>query len=264
MVELFFDSLSVESYLSGSILIALFVICGQIGFILCCRLLKQDSLKQFHDVAGNMFGVCGTLYAVLLGLLVVDAMQTFQSARRTAEKEADALATIFILAERLPQEKMLKVQALSKSYATRVVDIEWPMMNHGLMDPKSRNLSLQLLREINDFEPKTESQKTIYAQLVQEVLDMREHRRDRSSMVSHSIAAVEWVVLGVGAIITVVFTYFFRLQSLRVQQAMIGMISLIIALNIYLMVLFGYPYSGDLHVNADRFRMNLKLFDNPD
>ena len=67
-----------------------------------------------------------------------------------------------------------------------------------------------------------------------------------------------------GAIITVVFTYFFRLQSLRVQQAMIGMISLIIALNIYLMILFGYPYSGDLHVNPDRFRMNLKLFENPD
>lgn len=264
MLNMFSDILNVEGYLSGAILIGLFVVCGQIGFMLCCRFVRQDSLKQFHDVAGNMFGVCGTLYAVLLGLLVVDAMQTFQSARYTAEKEADAVATIFILAERLPQEKMLKVQALCKSYAARVVDIEWPMMNHGHMDPQSRNLSLQLLREINDFEPKTESLKTIYAQLVQEALDMREHRRDRNSMVSHSIAAIEWVVIGVGAIITVVFTYFFRLQSLRVQQAMIGMISLIIALNIYLMILFGYPYSGDLHVNPDRFRMNLKLFENPD
>lgn len=264
MVDMFHNILNVESYLSGSLLIGLFVICGQIGFILSCRFVKQDSLKQFHDVAGNMFGVCGTLYAVLLGLLVVDAMQTFQSARHTAEKEADALATIFILAERLPEEKMLKVQTLCKAYATRVIDVEWPLMNQGLMDPKSRNLSLQLLREINDFEPKTESLKTIYPQLVQEALDVREHRRDRNSMVTHSIAAVEWVVLGVGAIVTVVFTYFFRLQSLRAQQAMIGMISLIIALNIYLMILFGYPYSGDLHVNPDRFRMNLKLFENPD
>jgi hypothetical protein len=68
------------------------------------------------------------------------------------------------------------------------------------------------------------------------------------------------MVLCTGAVITVVFTYLFRLESLRVQVAMTGMIALLIALNLYLVVLFARPFSGDLHIDPVPFLTDLRIF----
>jgi hypothetical protein len=52
------------------------------------------------------------------------------------------------------------------------------------------------------------------------------------------IPIILWIVLLVGAVLTVLFTYFFRL-GFTVQLAMTGMVAPLIALNLYLVILFG-------------------------
>jgi hypothetical protein len=257
MVSALFD---IENYLSGSLLIAVFVLCSMGGLIAIRRWFDLEQLRPYHDVAGNMFAVGGTLYAVLLGLVVVDAMGTFQTARFTVEKEADALANVFLLAEQLPAEKSTLIQSLCGSYAAEVVDHEWPMMDQGKIHKEALRLSLRLMREVSDFEPTSENQKAIYPVLLQQVLDQRDERRMRTSIALHGLPAIEWLVLCVGAVITIVFTYFFRLESYRAQLAMTGMVSLLIALNLYLVALFGTPFSGDLRVHPDPFKADLKVF----
>lgn len=107
----------IQNYLTGSLLIAVFVLCSVGGVGIIRKLFELDRLKHYHDVSGNMFSVGGTLYAVLLGLVVVDAMQNFQSARLTVEKEADALSNIHILAERMPKAASQSIRQLCRAYA---------------------------------------------------------------------------------------------------------------------------------------------------
>lgn len=252
---------SIESYLSGSLLIALFVLGSVGGVILMRRYFDHERLKHYHDVAGNMLCVSGTLYALLLGLVVIDAMQAFENARSTVDKEANALANVYLLAERFPEEKSSRVRSLCRAYAVAVVDHEWPLMSQGKIHEEARDLSLSLIREIADYEPRTESLKALYPEILQQGLEIRDERRARTSKALYGLPSVEWIVLCVGAVITIVFTYFFRLESHRIQLAMTGMVALLIALNLYLIVLFATPYSGDLRVNSDPFVKDLQAFD---
>jgi hypothetical protein len=207
-----------------------------------------------------MFSVGGTLYAVLLGLVVVDAMQTFETARLTTEKEADALANVYLLAERLPAEKATPIQALCKAYAADVITTEWPLLAESRFDAEAFSLAYRLMQEVVDFEPVTENLKAVYPLLLAQTLELRDQRRTRTNMALHGLPTVEWLVLCTGAVITVVFTFFFRLESYRIQLAMTGMVALLIALNLYLVVLFAYPFSGDMRVAPYPFVANLKIF----
>jgi hypothetical protein len=260
MLDPLFD---IERYLSGSVLIVLFVLCSLGGLMAARRYLDLNRMQRHHDVAGNMFAVGGTLYAVLLGLVVVDAMSTFQSAQANVEKEADALANVFMLAERLPSPLAERIQQLCTDYVRDVVMEEWPLMERGQTRLEARHLALGLVRELSGFEPITENHKAVYPLMLQQALDVRDQRRARISMVLHGVPAVEWLVLGLGGVITIFFTYFFWMESSRIQLLMTAMVALLVALNVYLVVLFGSPFSGDLVVEPEPLRMDLELFESP-
>ena len=47
------------------------------------------------------------------------------------------------------------------------------------------------------------------------------------------------------------------------QVAMTGMVSTVIALNLFLVLMFGYPYSGDLKVSPEGFVVAKSIIDHP-
>jgi len=111
-----------------------------------------------------------------------------------------------------------------------------------------------------DYEPVKESEKAVYPIMVQEVCQLWDNRRMRTNAATRGMPAIEWVVLIVGGIVTVVFTYFFHVDSIKTQVAMTAMVTLIISLNLFLVVLFGYPFSGDLTVSPDAFKLDQLIF----
>ena len=112
------------------------------------------------------------------------------------------------------------------------------------------------------FEPTSENQKAIYPVMVQEACQIWDFRRARTNLATHGLPNVEWFVLIIGGIVTVVFTYFFGIENQRAQMAMTCMVSLLISLNLYLVVLFGAPFSGDLCVDDDAFKVDQAIFEN--
>jgi amino acid transporter len=257
-MKTFFD---VESYTFGTLLIVLFVLASVGGVFIVRKHPFLDRLRPYHDVSGNIFSVAGTLYAVLLGLVVVDAMQTFQTARLTVERESEALSNLFMMAHRLPEEQAHRIEKLCASYAREVSEQEWPLMTEGKVLETSRTLTRDLLQAIAGIEPDTDNLKAIYPVMLEQSVELRNQRRMRTSLATYDLPAIEWVVLCAGAVMTVVFTYLFRLDSLRVQVIMTGMIALLIALNLYLVVLFARPFSGDLHIDPGPFLTDLRIFE---
>ena len=252
---------NVESYTFGTLLIVLFVLASVGGVFIIRKHPFVERLRPYHDVSGNIFSVAGTLYAVLLGLVVVDAMQTFQTARLTVERESEALSNLYMMAHRLPEEQAHHIEQLCAAYAREVTEHEWPLMTEGEIHATSHTLAKDLLKAIAGIEPDTDNLKAIYPIMLEQSVELRNQRRMRTSLATYDLPAVEWFVLCAGAVITVLFTYLFRLDSLRVQVAMTGMIALLIALNLYLVVLFARPFSGDLHIEPTPFLMDLQIFE---
>lgn len=253
--------MKIDSYVFGFILVTSTTLFSMAGLLMVRKYFQIDKLKSCHEVGGYLLSVVGTMYAVLLGLIVVDAMTKFQTARNLVEQEANSVADVFLLANSFGEPKCDKVRVLCNKYVNEVLEAEWPAMRDGNISIEARKAVVALMKEVMAFEPVTENQKAIYPVAIQEACEVWDFRRARTNMAQHGIPTVEWVVLVIGAIVTIVFTYFFGLESAGAQLAMTGMVSLLISLNMYLVVLFGSPFSGDLTVRPDAFKVDKMIFE---
>ncbi|MBX9685171.1 MAG: DUF4239 domain-containing protein [Candidatus Obscuribacterales bacterium] len=250
-----------DSYIIGAATILMSCVFSVFGLLITRKFFDMDKLKASHDVGGYLISVVGTLYAVLLGLVVVDSMQKFQDARDVTEKEATALADVFVLAGRLPEPKSKVVRNLCRDYVDLVMDREWQAMDDGKYSPEARLAAVDLMKVLIDFEPTTENQKALYPQMVSDVSQVWQSRRSRVSAAVNGLPEVEWITLLVGGAVTVFFTYFFCLENLKLQIVMTVMVAMLISLNLDLILLFAYPFSGDLRVGVDAFALDRDIFD---
>jgi len=238
----------------GSIVIAVAVVA------LARRLFSPEALRQGHDATGNVLAIVGTLYAVLLGLVVVDAMARFEQAMQVVQLESNCLADIYLLAERLPEPQHARVQSLCRDYAEQVVKLEWPAMEKARMSVAARRTALALAQSLNDFEPETEAHKTVYPFLLEKISELWDRRRDRGGSALYGIPVVEWVALILGAVVTIFFAGLFSVGDSRLQMVITTLAALVIGLNLYLVCLFGYPFAGELSVSCRPFDIDIDVF----
>ncbi|MFM8494185.1 MAG: hypothetical protein ACKOEM_01490 [Planctomycetia bacterium] len=224
------------------------------------RLFAPEALRQAHDATGNVLAIVGTLYAVLLGLIVVDAMTHFQTAMDIVQAESNCLADTFLLADRLPEPQRSRVQGLCRDYAEQVVKLEWPAMERARMSVAARRTALALARSLHDFEPRTEADKTVYPNILDEIENLWDRRRERAGMAEYGIPAVEWVSLILGGIVTMFFAGLFSVGNLRLQTVITTLAALVISLNLYIVCLLAYPFAGELSVSKRPFEVDLAVF----
>ena len=203
--------MKIDSYLAGVVLVIGTNLLTILGLVAVRRLQAKGHLGD-HDVSGSLYQVAGTLYAVILGLIVVDAMDRFHEASRSTASEASALANIVMISNGLGPDTRAEIQARAAEYADRVVDVEWPVLDQGIHAPEARAAAIRLVTTVTAFEPKGEREQTLYASMLTAANDLWNARRQRTSRGLNVVPTLEWVVLISGGIITVVFTYFFRLE----------------------------------------------------
>lgn len=245
---------------NGIVLVTVGILAALAVVAISRRLFSADDLRLGHDATGNLLAIVGTLYAVLLGLIVVDAMAHFERAMDTVQLESNCLADIYLLAERLPEPQRSRVQGLCREYADRVVTLEWPSMERARMNVDARRSALGLVRSLQDFEPRTEAEKTVYPIILEEMRELWDKRRDRAVMAEYGIPVVEWASLILGGVVTIFFAGLFSVGNTRLQTVITSLAALVIGLNLYLVCLFGYPFTGELSVSKRPFEIDLAVF----
>lgn len=231
--------------------------------VLVKRYVGNETIKKCHEVGGIYLALVGTFYAVLLGLIVIDAMTRFQQAEKIVSVEALSLIKIYIDAERFPEQKD-KLEKLIEEYVQETIDVEFPLMEKGETSSKARDLAFSMLQLVKVIEPKTENQKAIYPNLLTLLSDFLDSRVERHRGANFGEPPVEWIILIIGAIITITYTFFFTMESDAIHLLMRGMVTLMIFMSLYLILLFGTPFSGDLKVSPEPFKtiINIGLYYN--
>jgi xanthine/uracil permease len=211
-------------------------------------------------VGGYYLAIVGGFYAVLLGLIVFAAMDKFSKAESTVEDENRSILAIHMLAGQFGSEgKHLKEKL--RLYIDEVINNELRLMESDQISLKARGLFLDSMDIIKKFEPTTENQKALYPVMVSEAISLWDSRRERTKTTNFTIPIAEWAILIVGAIITIAFTLFFTIESQAIHVVMTGMITIIIMTALYLVLLFGDPFSGDLKISNSTYIITQKIMD---
>jgi lysylphosphatidylglycerol synthetase-like protein (DUF2156 family) len=141
-----------------------------------------------------------------------------------------------------------------------VVEEEWPMMERGKTSPRADSLVRQLRLKLLEFDPRTEGEQVLYERGLTQLHDAVDARRSRLLEVREGIPNLLWVVLVVGGVITVSFTYLFGLKSNRTHALMVAALTLLICGILFTIGEFNYPFSGVVEIRPDAFKEVLGSF----
>jgi hypothetical protein len=149
------------------------------------------------------------------------------------------------------------VQGLTESYARTVVEEGWPLMREGRISAKAGTISVELRRGVLAFEPRTDWENELYAQALTLVGELDQNRALRLLEVREGIPSVLWVVLILGGISTMCFTYLLGVRTEWLHVVMIAAYTLVLALIIFTIGALEYPFDGVSQISPEAFEATL-------
>ena len=236
------------------------VLAAVAGLVLVQRLVPPERRREQNDVAGFIFAVLGVAYAVLLAFVVIAVWQDYKTAQADVESEAHELAGVYFLASRWPEPDRTRIRDLIRTYVKVVVVEEWPMMDRGQTSPRAESLIRQLRSKMLELDPHTKGGQVLYERGLTQLHDATDARRTRLLEVREGIPDLLWVVLVLGAVITVSFTYLFGLRSNLAHALMVAALTLVICGILFTIGEFDYPFSGVAEIRPDAFKEVLRSF----
>ena len=173
-----------------------------IGVLYFLRKRFPTSLtEQQQNTVLGPFSFMITLYAFLLGFTVVNLWQTFDQADRTTAKEAETAGVLYLLTDSFPDSQSARQTLIH--YVESVAQDEWPAMAGGNISPKTEALYIEVCKEVRGLVPTSAREQAIYAELLNQLGNLVDYRRDRILLIDGSLPSIMWWSLLFGGLLLV-------------------------------------------------------------
>jgi Protein of unknown function (DUF4239) len=241
---------------------AAFIVIGGFVFIsivigfLVVRFTSSDVRTAHNDRAGFILAVIGVIYAVLLAFVAVGAWERFQQAEARTYEEAESLAEVYRDAGSFVGGEALR--RTLRAYVESVINVSWPAMRSGETSDIVDALLEKVDRQVRALPATSPRLEDIHAQMLSAMDTALADRESRVTMDSTGINGIMWMVLVIGAFITVAFTYLFGFDRTIMQALMVGALSFMIALVLFLIAALDYPFRGSIAVSPEAFQALLE------
>ncbi len=243
---------------AGIVVVGGFVILALGLGYLVSRFTNEQVRAAHNDRAGFILAVIGVIYAVLLAFVAIGVWERFQQAEARSYDEASAIATVYRDSGSFPQGARLR--RVLRAYVLSIINVEWPRMHRGEQSAISNELLEAADRDVRALPADSPRLQNIAAQMLTAMDTALMDRRARLTMDSSGISRIMWLTLIAGAVVTVAFTYLFGFDQTLMQQLMIGGLSFLIGLVLFLIVALDFPFRGSISVEPEAFRALLESF----
>ncbi len=228
------------SIVGGTTAIALF------GMALVRKKAKRESLEASHEVGGYLLAIVGTLYAILVGLIVVSAQAKVDTASQMAVTEANMLTNIYHLSKTFDEASRKKIRQDLYEYATIASTQDWAKVEEGEEKEGTVAPYRHLWQDVTAYVPRNDNDKECYARMLDDLEELSDARKYRMVAAKSQLSPVLWSVLIAGGVMIVLFTYFFFVESLLTQTLMTAFVAIFLSMNIYLIYVCQNPYRAEL------------------
>ncbi len=234
------------------------------GLAVVQRLVPLPLRQSHNNATGIIYAALYVMFGVAIGFSLFLVWQQYDAAQKTTESEAAHVEDLYRLAGSFPEPERGKIQDLAASYARVVVEEEWPLMAQGRTSPRAEALAAELRSSIQNFQPRTEAEQALQSEGLTQVGELDENRALRLLEVREGFPPILWVVLVVGGVITVAFTYLFGMETLWVHILAVAALTVVISHTIYTISVLEYPFNNSAQVRVDAFELKLTEIDEND
>ena len=225
-----------------------------VGAVLLVRRRGWQLTGDDNATAAALHAFLGVLYAVALGLLVVSAQDDNSDVEKAVAAEANATGNLYRIEAGLEPATRDRMQRQLVGYVRSVITVEWPATQRAESSPATWDAMDHISRDIYTFRPATAQEERVYPQLVNEIEEVLDARRDRLFLGERGVGAVTWTIIILGGLITVGFAAFFNMRNGRAQVLLTSLMAAMFGLMLFLIAAMDHPLWGRLSVDPGPFR----------
>jgi len=211
------------------------------------RYAAPDGFLRDTVPATGVFGVLGVAFAVLLAFVLFLAFEGYNRAREGASREAVAVTQLLRMTRLFPEPQRDELRGDLVCYARAVVADEWPKMNAGGESPLAAHW-LEAIESTVDRTPVDNARTEVaLAHWLDQTTERREGRRARLEEAQSTIPPTVWLMLILGAGLTVLYMLLLadRRERWWVQGAMIGTITALVVSSLLVIHFLDRPFNPD-------------------
>lgn len=235
---------SIPNYLLLILVWTAFGIFALFGLVLSNRLATKSKYLEDSAALGAMARPSAAIFAVLVTFVAIATLTAFNKARQLVIEEAIVINAITHQADALPLAVTKDIYEAMEGYIDSVVKDEWPSMRRGEKNLESKKYLNIVFLHANQYHFDNNTQQLIFGQLMEKMGQLFQIHRERVMMAEEAIPGVVWAVLITCALLTIMTTFFFKLQSHKAQYGMTMSIALAVASLIFLILAFDRPFRG--------------------
>jgi Protein of unknown function (DUF4239) len=238
-------------WFAAALLVGVTSVIAMIGPVLVRKRMTFDQLRNNNEVAGFKFATVGVIYAVLLGFAVIVVWEKFSEAENDVALEAGAAATVYRLASGFKGEGGSGLQDGITAYLRAAIGDDWQAMAQGRGSEAGTRALNGVYAALLRYNPDDRQGAAIFAEVLRQLDQVTQARRARIVVSQGIVPGIVWLVLFVGAFITIGFTFFFGSVNLRAQTLMTGALSVLIFSALLVIIAIDHPFSGTVKVDPE-------------
>ena len=253
-MDVFFD---LPLIVSGPALIALLV--GTSLLALTWFRKHQLSRLRFGDgdveFGAAMLASIMVFYGLATARTAVQVWEGYEKVKEITEHEASTLAAFYRDVSEYPEPARSALREQIREYTDMVIHNSWPQQRQGRIPVEGVKYLDQVQTTLVRFEPTTEAQKGLAIETLAAYDRMVEAHRMRLDSVERKLPGILWIVILLGAFISLVSSFYFPVHDARVHRVQVGLLAGFIGLVIFMMLALDRPYRGDLGLSAKPYEI---------
>jgi Protein of unknown function (DUF4239) len=221
-------------------------------FAITMLLAKGERAHVFKRVSPGLLSPLGTVFGLLVVFSIFQVWGDFDRARMAVDREASAVRTVVLLATSFPGEPETQIRNLVRRHIDEAVGAEWPAMAKRAASLKVAAPALSdLLHVALSLTPQSQGQIVAQRQIVTELENAMDARRERINLSRSSVNWVKWSCMFAQAVCALVAIAMVQSDNRAAAAIAMAIFATGVAVSGLLIASHDRPFSGEMRVQPD-------------
>ena len=219
---------------------------------------------HYHDgandaVSGTVQAI-GVFYGITVGLIAVGVWNTNSNSSELVSKEAASISALYRDVSSYPSPQREQLRKSLRDYTVFVIEKAWPAQKkgQGQMIDEGTFILDEFQHTLHSFEPANSSQSALHGETLRAYNNFLESRRLRVDAVANGLSNIMWVVIWVGAVISVGIAYFFNIPDLKLHAILVALMGGFLAMVLFMIIVNDKPFYGAVSISSDPYKLILE------
>lgn len=229
------------------------------GLLAVVRWVPEGLRASDQDSKAAFLSLAGVSYAILLAFVAVAVWTDFSDAGKLSQEEVSRLSNL--MRDSQPFSDREEMHRAILAYAHSVVNREWRTMADGNSDPLTRDRYEAIWDQWYKYTPRGATASAFYAESLTRLNDVAVNRRQRLNAASASVPAALWLLLIIGFVVTIAFTYQFKMERLSMHVLSVAATALLTGFVLFLIFSLQHPFAGDVSISPEPWEALLETYE---